>query len=144
MRVWDVSQSQVVHEFTGHRGDITAIAFSPDGKRLASASIDYSVEMWDIESGEFCYYLVHNNDQMALTFSPDGTLLASPGDELGVKIWKVQGAVVVRNLKSPYYNESLAVAFSPDGMWLASGSYNNEIFLWGVSSSTTDTETPTP
>ncbi len=144
VRIWDVAQGQIVRELTGHRGDITAIAFSPDGKRLASASIDYTVEMWDIESGELLYYLVHNNGQMALAFSPDGTLLASPGDESGVKVRKVQGAVSLRNLKSPYYNESLAVAFSPDGMWLASGSYDNEIYLWGISSSPTDTETLTP
>jgi WD40 repeat protein len=109
---------------TGHSSIVTAVAFSPDGKTLASSSVDRTIKLWDTTTGKQLRTLT-GPALLAntLAFSPDGKILASAGGSLDFKItlWDVTTGNQLRALAGHSKNIT-SVAFSPDGKRLASAS----------------------
>ena len=117
---------------TGHTAIVESVAFSPDGKLLASASCDHTVKLWNVADGREVRTLSgHTACVESVAFSPDGKLLASASHDETVKLWNVAEGREVRTL-SGHTNGVESVAFSPDGKLLASGSYDKTIKLWNV------------
>jgi WD40 repeat protein len=84
VKVWDVQTGRELLTLQGHSGVINSVAFSPDGKRLASASRDQTVKVWDAQTGQELLSL--KGSGVSVAFSPDGHWLASnPGGK--VMIW---------------------------------------------------------
>jgi WD40 repeat protein len=89
--VWDVaSRTRIGEPLLGHRGGVTAAAFSPDGTVLASADFDGAIRMWDVEThsplGE---EIATPSPAWSLRFSPDGETLASGHDDGQVRRWEM-------------------------------------------------------
>ena len=114
----------------GHSDSIMSIAFSPDGKRLASGSADKTIKVWDTQTGALKQTLTgHSNGVHSLEFSPDGRTLASGSDDKTIKLWEAQTGAL--KLTLPGHNSPVhTIAFSPDGKYLASGSTDKTIKLW--------------
>src|SRR4051812_18099697 len=87
-------------EFKGHTGLVYSVAFSPDGKVLATGSFDNTVKLWDFATGKELHTLKgHTNQVYCVAFSPDGNLLASASQDKTVRLWNPKDGKFLRELK---------------------------------------------
>ena len=122
----------LIASFEGHRSEVAAVSFSPDGTPLASGSWDGTIRLWNVATRERIATLEgHRSGVAAVSFSPDGTLLASGSWDQTIKLWDVTTRERIATLEG-HRSEVAAVSFSPDGTLLASGSWDGTIRLWNV------------
>ena len=126
-----VESAEVVRTLSGP-DVVFSVAFSPDGKTLASGSRDKTIKLWDVATGSVLRTLSgHTGRVNSVAFSPDGKILASGSADSTIKLWDAATGGELRTL-SGHTRSVLSVAFSPDGRLLASGSEDKTIKLWNV------------
>ncbi|HAZ46299.1 MAG TPA: hypothetical protein DDW76_03870 [Cyanobacteria bacterium UBA11369] len=134
-----------VQTLTGHSDTVESVAISPDGKTLASGSLDHSIRLWSLATGELLNTLTgHSSVVLSLAFSPDGKTLASASNmafrDGTVKLWDVATGKLRQTLGDSLLALRVScVTFSPDGNHLASGhigftSIDTKINLWHLGS----------
>ncbi|NKZ05657.1 WD40 repeat domain-containing serine/threonine protein kinase [Actinomadura latina] len=119
---------------SGHTEDVLAVAYSPDGKTLASASDDHTVRLWDVAGRRPVAVLDEYPDKVgAVAFSPDGRILAAGGMGGTVQLWDARTRRPITSFKSGGIHVG-DLAFSPDGTSLAvGGDVDVTVRLWNVS-----------
>jgi WD40 repeat protein len=131
IQVWDASSGQRC--LTIPTGDLlTDVAINRDGSRLASASLDGDVKIWDARTGRMLHALAEHAGRIhAVCFNHDGQRLASACADHTIKIWDVAKGREVRTLKG-HDGSPLLVTFSPDGERLASAGEGSTLFVWNL------------
>jgi WD40 repeat protein/serine/threonine protein kinase len=144
VKIWDLSTQKEIHTLRGHKFCVWSLVFSPDGKRLATASGAYSakepgeVKLWDVDSGKDLLTIKgHDECVFSVAFSPDGKrLVSSDGSSgskspLSVKVWDSETGEKLLSL-SGNQGAIYGVVFSPDGSRIAAGGQDGIIRIWST------------
>jgi WD40 repeat protein len=131
--LWDVKTGQQIGEPLSRHWDVVrSVAFSPDGKMLASGSEDHTILLWDVQTHlQVGQPLSEHSDLvLSIAFSPDGKTLASGSQDKNIIVWDVETHKPIGQPLRGHIDLVASVVFSPDGKTLASGS--QDIFLWDL------------
>jgi len=135
VKIWDVASGTEVQSLVGHTSAVTTLAFSQDGRRIASGSDGWRVRVWDRETGRQESLLSGQGPIVEVAFSPDGKWLAAGSNGYApavLKVWNTsEGRELVTLSDQTCPVTSLAV--SPDGRWLAANS-EKEVNVWDTTS----------
>jgi WD40 repeat protein/predicted Ser/Thr protein kinase len=132
--IWETRTYRRSAHLVGHEGAVFSVAFSGDGRRLASASADRTVRIWDLATAECIAILTGHSDVVySAVFHPDGKRLASGGRDRAVWLWDLATGQDVARLDG-HTTYVFSLAFSPDGTSLASGSGDGTVRIWDTAS----------
>jgi WD40 repeat protein/tRNA A-37 threonylcarbamoyl transferase component Bud32 len=141
VRLWDVATGRLVRTLRGHSQNVMSLAFSPDGKTLASVSGSWltvpqaaskpgELILWSLETGEPVRELSgHGGPLTGVAYSPDGALIATSSWDRTVKVWDATTLDLMQSLAG-HQDWVLNVAFSPEGQRIASAGADGAVKLW--------------
>lgn len=154
IRLCETATGKELHKLTGHQqvvsnqriasGYLNALAFSPDGKVLASASCDGMARLWEVASGKTLHVLEgHRGFVNAVAFFPDGKTVVTGGEDGTIRCWQAATGKQLSEIQAhglgtrgegDQRKDVFALAFSPDGKKVASGGRDTAVKVWEASS----------
>lgn len=125
-----ISQQNPVAQLSGHTGKVLSIAFSPDGRLLASGSVDNTLRLWRVEDWTLLRTMSgHAFPVLKFGFSPSGAMLATGSTDGLLRIWQLSNGSLYKTL-SGHAGWITALEYSPDSHYLASAADDFTIRLW--------------
>ncbi len=129
--LWNVNSGEEIRRFTGHSNYVYAVAFSPDGRHIASGGVDKSVRVYELSTGKLVKTFEGHNDSVTnVVFSSDSRHVMSSGDSV-IYVWDIVSGKVARRLEG-HTGRVPAMAISTDGRRLLTGGDDRTIKLWDL------------
>jgi len=135
VKVWEHKDGslKLKHKLTGHSLGVVSVAVNSDGSRCASSSLDSSLRVWDLESGEKIYSIeVGPVDIWTVCFSPDDKYIVSGSHAGKIHLYSAENGKQEQILDTRGGKFTLSVAYSPDGKYIASGAIDGIINIFDV------------
>jgi WD40 repeat protein len=130
VEIWDIVAQRRIHELRGHSQWVYCVAFSPDGRWLATGGWDRTIKLRDAATGEERFTIfAHEGFVLSLAFSPDSRCLASSSEDRSVRLWEIPSSRQI-GVFHGHTDFVQAVAFAPDGRELATGGVEGTMKLW--------------
>jgi WD40 repeat protein len=130
VKLWDAETGQDLLTLRGHTAWVSSLAFSPDGKRIVTGSLDNTAKVWDTLTGQVKLTLQgHTGPLTSVAFSPDGTRVVSGSADGTVRLWDTETGVLKLTLKG-HTAPVNGVGFSPDGTRIVSESNDGTVKIW--------------
>jgi WD40 repeat protein len=131
VQVWSATTKQRLLTYAGHDAGVHTIAWSPNGRHIASGGVDQTVQVWDTVTGERHHTWKGNFSEVcAVVWSPDGKRLAAAYADGPVRVWEMATGKHLCAYQSHARYGALAVAWSPDGSRIASEGPNQTVQVW--------------
>ena len=133
IQIRDARTGDVMYVLTGHKEEVTCLAFIGDGQTLASGSLDGTVNVWDWPTGKVAHtFTGHVGGVFALAATADGEKLISGGEDGAIKVWNIEARKEQTTLKG-HEGAVRALTLGPDNRTLASGGDDKTINVWDLS-----------
>jgi WD40 repeat protein len=130
--LWDALSGDVIRAFKGHMAQVYNATFSPDGKRIVTASADNTARIWDVATGnEVTVLKGHSDSVLSAAFSPRGDRIVTASIDKTARVWNAEVGTTIAVLKGHSEQVSSAV-FGPDGERILTASDDGTARIWRV------------
>jgi WD40 repeat protein len=139
--VWEVATGEEIHRFSASDDIIFGMDFTPDGRKLITASEDQLARIWDSVTGAQLGQIDHGSSLSAVSVSPDGSRLVTAGADAVARVWDMASGRQIMALRghaesiragSLHPGGVISVAFTPDGQWIITGGADGTVRLWNA------------
>ncbi len=130
IKIWDIATKKQIALLQGHTNIINSVAYSRDGKYIASGSFDKTIRIWNAGTKQQIALIPQEDSVLSVAYSPDGKRMAS-GCINTIRIWDISTGQQISLLQG-HTSYVYSVAYSPDGKYLASGGMDHTIRIWDI------------
>lgn len=128
VELWTTAQPREIREWVAHSDAITAIAFTPDGRRVVTRGSDNQIRVWNPADGSLVFAIPCSNTGVFFAISPDGSRVAA-GVDLTVREWSLETGEQIAE-HAGHGTQIIGISYSYDGRWLASGDRDGMVRIW--------------